>query len=135
MDRLTPERRTAVMRSIRSRDTRPELIVRRLVSGLGFRYRLHDRALPGTPDLVFGRHRKAIFVNGCYWHQHRGCARAFVPRSHTSYWLPKLRKNTERDSANIEALNAIGFSVLTVWECELDDLGKLSRRLARFLRS
>jgi len=102
---------------------------------MGFRYRLHLRTLPGTPDLVFHRQRKVIFVNGCYWHQHPGCRQSFVPRTNLDYWLPKLKRNIERDRLNIEALRALGYSALTIWECELNNFGKLSKRLFRFLRS
>jgi DNA mismatch endonuclease (patch repair protein) len=117
---------------IRSRDTKPEMIVRRLVHGMGYRYRLHGE-LPGHPDLVFSARRKVIFVHGCFWHLHRGCRNNRPPKSRLDYWRPKLERNAERDSQAQERLRRTGWRCLTIWECELGDRGKLSRRLRRFL--
>jgi DNA mismatch endonuclease (patch repair protein) len=106
------------MRRIRKTDTKPELIVRRVAHRLGFRFRLHRRDLPGTPDLVFPRHHKIIMVHGCFWHQHPGCGLARAPKSRLEYWLPKLRRNQERDDAAVQALRARGWDVLVLWECQ-----------------
>jgi DNA mismatch endonuclease (patch repair protein) len=106
-DFLTPEQRSAHMRRIRKTDTRPELQMRRAAHALGYRFRLHRRDLPGTPDLVFPRLRKAILVHGCFWHQHPGCRLARLPKSRLDYWLPKLRRNQVRDDAALEALRAL----------------------------
>jgi DNA mismatch endonuclease (patch repair protein) len=135
MDKLTPERRSENMRRIKSKDMKPELVVRRLVHGLGYRYRLHRKDLPGKPDLVFGSKRKVIFVHGCFWHGHelKGCLDGRRPKSNTSYWVPKLARNKSRDAERIAALEANGWTVLTIWECETKDLGAVERRLKLFL--
>jgi len=125
------------MRRIKSKDTKPELIVRRLAHRLGFRYRLHRKDLPGKPDLVFGPKRKAIFVHGCFWHGHDdpACLDGRAPRSNQSYWLPKLTRNKERDFKSIAALEAAGWQVLVIWECETRDAGLLQNRLEDFLKA
>ena len=133
MDRLTPEERSRLMSRIRSRDTKPEMAVRRLIHAMGFRYRLHRRDLPGCPDLVFPRHRKIVLVHGCFWHSHAGCRAGRVPSSNADFWLPKLRRNTERDAANEEALRGLGWSVLVLWECQTRKAPELEERLAAFL--
>lgn len=115
-DKITPERRTENMRRIRSKDMKPELLVRRLVHSLGYRYRLHRKDLPGKPDLVFGPHQKVIFVHGCFWHLHPdpNCVDARMPKSNTDYWKPKLERNVERDKQHIAALIKAGWKVLTI---------------------
>jgi DNA mismatch endonuclease (patch repair protein) len=135
VDKLTPERRSKNMRRIKSQGTKPELAVRRLVHGLGFRYRLHRKDLPGKPDLVFGPARMAIFVHGCFWHSHEKeeCLDGRAPKSNASYWLPKLARNKERDSASIAALRDAGWRVLVIWECETRDERDLENRLMAFL--
>jgi DNA mismatch endonuclease (patch repair protein) len=121
------------MRSIRSTDTKPELTVRRLLWSLGARYRLHARELPGRPDIVMRRRKIAILVHGCFWHLHEGCPLARVPRSQPDYWPTKLRKNKERDQANLATLTAMGWTVLVVWECETAYTEKLCRELRNLL--
>lgn len=121
------------MRRIRKRDTKPELVVRRLAHALGFRFRLHRCDLPGTPDLVLPRHRSVIFVHGCFWHQHRGCRLARQPKTRLEYWLPKLARNVERDLRTRNALEAAGWRCLVVWECETRDGEALRGILRRFL--
>src|SRR5690348_9565964 len=121
MDHLTSDSRSAHMRRIRKTNTKPELAVRRVAHRMGYRYRLHRRDLPGTPDLVFPSRRKIIQVHGCFWHQHSGCRLARVPKSRPDYWLPKLRRNTERDAASEALLSAQGWEVLIIWECEVAD--------------
>lgn len=121
------------MRRIRSKDTSPEMTVRRLVHRMGYRYRLHVRALPGCPDLVFPRLRKIVHVYGCYWHPHRRCRFSHRPQSHLEYWLPKLEGNLRRDKQNIRRLRQQGWSVLVIRECQIGDDGKLAARLAKFL--
>jgi DNA mismatch endonuclease, patch repair protein len=128
--------RSAIMRAVRSKDTTPEMIVRRIVHGLGFRYRLHRKDLPGTPDLAFGPRRKAIFVNGCFWHGHN-CARgARQPKENAGYWQAKIARNRARDLASLDALDASGWTVMTVWECETKMRGReaLADRIATFLK-
>jgi DNA mismatch endonuclease, patch repair protein len=132
-DRLSPEDRSAHMRRIRKTDTTPERAVRRAVHALGFRFRLHRSDLPGTPDLLLPRLRKAILVHGCFWHQHEGCRLARLPKSRPEYWLPKLRRNQERDVVVRAELQAMGWEIMVVWECETEDLVRLRERLAAFL--
>ena len=123
------------MARVRGRDTRPELVVRRLLHGMGFRYRLHAKELPGRPDIVFRGRRLAIFVQGCFWHRHPDpeCRLARLPKSRLDFWLPKLEGNRARDIANVERLESAGWRVLLVWECELKDWEQLGNRLRRFV--
>ncbi len=132
MDKISPERRSANMSAIHSSDTKPELLVRRLVHRSGYRFRLHRKDLPGKPDLVFPGRKAVIFVHGCFWHMH-GCSAVRVPKSNTDYWMPKLMRNRERDVKNVQALTEMGWRVLTVWDCETADLKTLEDRLKRFL--
>lgn len=123
------------MQAIKSKDTKPELRVRRLLHRLGYRFRIHLKNLPGKPDVAFTRRRKAVLIHGCFWHGHqaKGCTDGGRPRSNTGYWNPKLDRNAERDRANIEALQAEGWDVLTIWACETDDENALRGRLVNFL--
>jgi DNA mismatch endonuclease (patch repair protein) len=123
------------MRRIRSTNTSPEMVVRRLVYGMGFRYRLHVAKLPGKPDLVFTKLHRIIEVRGCFWHQHRGCIDSHIPKSRTDYWRPKLKGNQQRDRANQKALQAAGWSVFTIWECETTKPDILAERIEAFLRT
>jgi len=134
MDNLTPLQRSETMRRIRGKGTKPELAVRSLVHRLGFRFRLHDKKLPGKPDLVFRSRRKVIQVHGCFWHQHTPACKAITPKSNTDFWKPKLRRNVARDLENVKALTRDGWKVLTIWECEVRDAKALTKRLTRFLR-
>lgn len=109
------------MSRIRGRDTVPELKVRRFLHRRGFRYRLHVRALPSTPDLVLPRHRAVILVHGCFWHRHPGCRYAYVPKSRREFWASKFERTIERDRRDRQSLESLGWRVATVWECELDD--------------
>jgi len=131
-DPLTPAERSERMSRIRNADTKPEMIVRRLVHGMGYRYRLHSPDLPGRPDLVFRPSRKVIFVHGCFWHQH-GCRQYRQPRTKRSFWEPKLESNKERDKINQKKLSAIGWKFLVIWECELQNREKLKNRISEFL--
>ncbi len=135
MDRLTPAQRSANMRRIRSTGMKPEMLVRRMVHGMGFRFRLHRTDLPGKPDLVFPARHKVIFVHGCFWHQHPdpGCKRSHAPRSNDDYWGPKLARNVARDAAALRLLTEAGWEVATVWECELKDALAVATRLKAFL--
>ena len=134
MDNLSVAQRRATMRAVRSKDTAPEMIVRRLVHALGRRYRLHVQGLPGCPDLVFPLRRKAIFVHGCFWHGHSCPAGLNVPRSNERYWGAKLERNKARDERNKRTLRALGWRVLTIWECQLKRRpDAVAVRLAKFL--
>ena len=117
---------------IRSKDTSPELTVRRLVHGMGYRYLLHVTSLPGKPDLVFPRLKKIIEVRGCFWHQHPGCIDSHIPKSRTEYWEPKLARNKSRDTANERQLRSQDWILLILWECEINT--KVTGRLKRFLK-
>lgn len=128
------EMRSRVMRAVKSVNTGPEMTVRRQLHALGYRYRLHRKDLPGKPDLVFPGRRKAIFVHGCFWHVH-GCRRSRLPKTRQDYWIPKLARNRERDTENRFALEELGWTVLTVWECELKEMETLTARLRLFLDS
>jgi DNA mismatch endonuclease (patch repair protein) len=123
------------MRNIRAKNTVPELTVRRLVHGLGFRYRLHLVKLPGKPDLVFSHLKKIVEVRGCFWHQHKGCVDSHVPKSRLDYWIPKLAKNMQRDKINERKLRKDGWEVLTIWECDLRDMEYLRTRIIGFLNN
>ena len=111
--------RRSLMSKVRSRDTKPELLVRSALHQLGYRYRLQDRRLPGCPDIVFRSRKLAIFVHGCFWHQHDGCRRSTIPATRRSYWEAKLRRNVERDRQSMRQLLESGWRVVTIWECEL----------------
>ena len=121
------------MALIRNKGTKPERLVRSLVHGMGYRYRLHSGNLPGRPDLVFTKRRKAIFVHGCFWHRHAGCKLARLPKSKLDFWKPKLESNRERDVRNQKALKETGWAVLVIWECELADLQTVAGRVEKFL--
>lgn len=132
MDNVSSNQRSRNMAAIRSRDTRPEIIVRSILHSLGFRFRLHQRSLPGSPDIVLRRHSAVVLVHGCFWHGH-SCARGKIPATRQDFWLPKLAGNRERDERQVKELKRLGWRVLTVWECETKDATKLSRLLVRWL--
>lgn len=134
-DSLTPSRRSENMRRIRSKNTKPELLIRRLVHAMGYRYRLHSSDLPGKPDLVFRGRQKAIFVHGCFWHQHSACAEGRIPNSRREYWLPKLTRNQERDQTHLDTFAQMGWKTLILWECEVKDITVLQEQLRAFLES
>ena len=121
------------MKAVRRKDTAPEMIVRHLLHAAGYRYRLHVKKLPGSPDIVFPSRRKAIFVHGCFWHGH-DCRAGRRPQSRQDYWIPKIERNQARDAAAVDALSRSGWSSLTVWECEAANHGSLLARLGDFLR-
>ncbi len=135
MDKISAERRSANMSAIRSKDTAPELVVRRTAHRMGYRYRLHVNSLPGKPDLVFPSRLRAIFVHGCFWHQHptTKCADARCPSSNLRYWQPKLARNVARDLENTNRLKENGWRVLVIWDCETKNERQLAARLRRFL--
>jgi DNA mismatch endonuclease (patch repair protein) len=135
MDKLTKTERSALMSRIKSKDTKPELIVRSTVHRMGFRYRLHLKTLPGCPDLVFSRRKKVVFVHGCFWHGHKCRAGRNKPETHKSYWDAKFERNRRRDRLNSIRLKRDGWSVLTVWECQIRKRERLCRVLRSFLES
>jgi DNA mismatch endonuclease (patch repair protein) len=133
MDIVTREVRSRMMAGIRGRDTKPEIIVRRSAHAMGFRYRLHQKDLPGCPDLVFPRLKLAVFVHGCFWHAHQGCPKAKIPASNTVFWTTKLLGNRERDQRTRAALEAAGWRVETIWECEVMKAAGVETRLRQIL--
>lgn len=134
MDKLTPQARSEFMARIRSKDTKPEMVVRRMLHSLGYRYVLHDKRLPGRPDLVFPSRKKVVFVHGCFWHGH-SCSLASKPKTNSTYWSAKIGGNKRRDEMNADALHRAGWSALDVWECWTmeKDLHPLQARLIAFL--
>jgi DNA mismatch endonuclease (patch repair protein) len=135
MDRFSPEKRSNIMRGAKAKNTKPELRVRRMLHHLGYRYRLHHKGLPGKPDVVFPGRKKAIFVHGCFWHQHEdeGCPIVRRPESNTAYWNEKFERNVARDRRVAESLRELGWDVRTIWECQLSRDDELSRTLIQFL--
>lgn len=134
-DTMSMDERSKRMSRIRNKDTKPEMFVRRLIHRMGYRYRLHGKKLPGKPDLVFASRRKVIFVHGCYWHRHDdpSCKLARLPKSRLDFWGPKLEGNRERDKRNQMELNALGWEVLVIWECQLSDVDDVTARVREFL--
>lgn len=125
--------RSANMASVGSKDTKPELAVRRLLHRLGYRYRLHQTELPGTPDICFPSRRKAIFIHGCFWHRHEGCSRTTTPKTRTAFWEEKFSRNIVRDRSNQTMLAGLGWDTMIVWECETTDIEALKLRLVEFI--
>ena len=134
MDVLTKQQRKRCMSAVRSKDTKPEMVVRRLVHSLGYRYRLHNNKLPGKPDLVFPSRRKVIFVHGCFWHRHSCTKGRSIPSVRRDFWSEKLNNNRVRDKKNLRKLRKDGWKVLVVWECWTRDLSVLKERLVSFLK-
>jgi DNA mismatch endonuclease, patch repair protein len=133
VDVLTPEQRRRTMAAVKSQNTKPELAVRRLLHAAGYRFRLHRKDMPGTPDIVLPKFRTVVFVHGCFWHQHQDCKAAARPTSRQEYWQPKLDRNVARDIANQAKLQEMGWQVLIVWECEVRSLEALRDRLVQAL--
>jgi len=134
MDVFSQDKRSRIMARVKSKDTGPELLVRRILWRLGYRYRLRADDLPGKPDIVFRGRKKALFIHGCFWHGH-DCKRGRrVPKTNTPYWVGKISRNRDRDESNRAKLRSMGWKVLTLWECELKDLDQLTTRLIDFIR-
>ncbi len=133
MDTLSPEQRSRTMSRIKGKDTAPERAVRSLLHRMGYRFRLHRKTLPGTPDIVLPRHRAVIFVHGCFWHGHPGCGRATLPATRREFWSRKIADTRERDRRAVSDLEKLGYRCCIVWQCELKDTDALGRRLAEFL--
>ncbi|WP_425273868.1 very short patch repair endonuclease [Phytopseudomonas daroniae] len=129
--RSEQEKVTVRMKAVRRENTRPEILVRKVLHGAGLRFRITKKSLPGTPDIVLTKHRTAIFVHGCFWHRHPDCRYASTPKTRQEYWLPKFAANVERDARKEAALEELGWRVLIVWECETKNLAALEERLRR----
>lgn len=123
--------RSRIMKAVGRTDTKPEIKVRRALHRLGFRFRLNQKSLPGSPDIVLAKHRTVIFVHGCFWHRHQKCRYATTPKTRQDYWLPKFDANVERDARKTAELEALGWRVLVMWECETKNLAALEERLER----
>jgi DNA mismatch endonuclease (patch repair protein) len=134
VDRISGAHRSWNMGRIKGRNTKPEVAVRSMLHRLGLRFRLHTRSLPGKPDVVLARWRTVVFVHGCFWHRHDDCRFCYTPKSRLAFWTSKFDENTKRDERNRRALIDKGWRVVIVWECELADTGRLSRRLRRLFR-
>lgn len=133
MDRLSPDQRSRLMGRVRQKNTKPELVLRRIVFALGYRYRLHVKDLPGSPDLVFPSRRKVIFVHGCFWHRHDGCRLATVPKTRAEFWQSKFDANCQRDQRVENELATLGWEILSVWECETRGSSSLPSKIQLFL--
>lgn len=133
-DPFTPEKRSEIMRAVKGRDTKPEVALRKALFALGLRYRLIVKDLPGKPDLVFPRYKTVIFVHGCFWHGHDCKRGARIPKTNTTYWVEKIARNKARDQNNAAELKKLGWRVITVWECELKELGPVAARVAAEVR-
>lgn len=133
MDVFSREKRSQIMSRVSGKNTKPEIAVRSLLHNLGFRFRLHRTDLPGKPDITLSKHKKIIFVHGCFWHGHADCLRSKRPTTNEEFWRKKLDKNIERDKATVSALKQLGWDVLTVWACEVNDINKLKTKLILFL--
>ena len=133
-DRVTREKRSWIMSRVRRADTKPEVVVRSTLHRMGYRFRLHDPRLPGRPDIVLRRHNAVIFVNGCFWHRHRACKKMTTPKVRKRFWVEKFKRNMERDRKNYRLLRRQGWRILVLWECQVDDIPTLGRRILAFLR-
>lgn len=134
VDKFTVEKRSQIMSRVSGKDTKPEIIVRKKLHGMGYRYRLHRADLPGKPDIVLPKHKKIIIVNGCFWHGHEGCRRSKRPTTNIAFWEKKLDSNLARDRANSAALQSAGWQLLVIWECQTRNQDDLHTRLLSFLR-
>ena len=135
MDTVSPAKRSEIMARIKSKDTKPEILIQKMIYGMGFRFRLHVTSLPGRPDITYHRMKKVIFVNGCFWHHHNKCKYARMPKSNLEFWIPKLTANQARDARNIAALEAEDWETLTIREYELSDAIAIKKKLTAFLTS
>ena len=134
MDAFTQEKRSEIMRCVHSENTTPEIVVRSLLHRLGFRFRLHNKKLSGTPDIVLQKYKTVIFVHGCFWHRHPNCRRASTPSTREEYWLPKFERTVSRDKNNQKILKKAGWNVVVVWECETRKKSVLMKRLKRRIK-
>jgi DNA mismatch endonuclease (patch repair protein) len=133
MDIYTPQKRSELMSKVGAGNTKPEIVVRHTLHKLGYRFRLHRADLPGKPDIVLPRHKVVVFVHGCFWHHHRGCAKSKLPATNVKFWTGKILRNVERDGQAVAKLRRSGWRVLVIWECETKD-GTFDKKLVRFLR-
>lgn len=135
MDVFSREKRSQIMSRVSGKNTKPELVVRSLLHKMGYRFRLHRKDLPGKPDITLPKYKKVIFVHGCFWHGHTDCPRSKRPTTNEKFWRDKLDKNRERDKTSVNNLKELGWDVLVVWTCEVNDMFKLKNKLLSFLES
>ncbi|MDP3742923.1 MAG: very short patch repair endonuclease [Methylotenera sp.] len=135
VDTLTAEERSRRMTLVRSKNTKPEILVRKILWGMGFRYRLHAKDLPGKPDIVFRKKKKVILIHGCFWHMHEDCRLWRLPKSRQEFWEAKLLRNKDRDTYNQSLLHELGWEILVIWECELKNTPTVTTKIATFLNS
>jgi len=135
MDNLTKKQRQHCMSKIRSKNTKPEKIVRKTLDKLDIKYNIHTKILPGTPDIVISETKKIIFVNGCFWHQHKNCKRANIPKTNKEYWIKKLSRNIKKQNADIKNLRKLGWSISTIWECQTKDEMVLMKKIKRICKN
>jgi DNA mismatch endonuclease (patch repair protein) len=135
MDRISEQHRSWNMSRIKSKNTRPELVVRTLLHALGYRFRLHSDKLPGRPDIVLPKYNTVIFVHGCFWHRHKGCKYAYEPKTRKEYWAEKFEKNIYRDKLNHQKLVEMGWKVITIWECETYNMNSIRTMIDFHLKS
>ena len=135
MDVFTKKKRSWIMSRVAGRNTQPEIIVRKRIHRMGYRFRLYEKKLPGNPDIVLPRHKKVIFVHGCFWHQHKNCGRSKRPSTNKEFWDKKLDRTIERDRKNKRLLKELGWCVLTVWQCQTHDIKSLDQQLSKFLNT
>ena len=133
MDIFSKKARSKIMSAIKGKNTKPEILVRKSLHSLGHRFRLHKKDLPGKPDIILPKYKVAIFVHGCFWHQHKGCKSATIPTSNVEYWSEKLKKNVERDRKNISSLRRQGYKIKVIWECETSNIKRLKNKLRALL--
>jgi DNA mismatch endonuclease (patch repair protein) len=132
MDNLTREQRKLCMTKIKGKNTKPEIIVRKILSKLGIRYRLHNSMLAGKPDIVIAKTKKIIFINGCFWHQHKNCRKRTMPKANKKYWEPKLQRNIKKQEWDIKILKKQGWKVYKIWECQTKDENKLTQKILKY---
>ncbi len=132
-DVFDKKKRSEIMSSVKSKDTKPEIIVRKLLHSMGYRFRLHQEDLPGSPDIVLPKYKKVIFVHGCFWHGHEGCPRATLPKTNMEFWEAKIAKNMARHAEAVQNLSRMGWKSLVIWTCEIKDLEQLSKKIRDFL--
>ena len=135
MDNLSIQERSIMMSKIRSNNTKPEILLRKALFAKGLRYKINDKKLQGKPDIVLPKYKTAIFVHGCFWHNHRGCKRAHLPKSNVEYWENKIRTNEERDFKNQEILKQLGWNVVIIWECELKTKEKIEQAVINLIKN
>ena len=133
MDKISPEKRSQNMAQVKGKNTKPEILVRSLLHRMGYRFRLHNRLLPGKPDIALAKYKTVIFIHGCFWHGHDGCKRAALPTTRVEFWTAKITGNKQRDERNIAALEQLGYRCLVIWQCEMKEIEVLQRRLFDFL--